>query len=71
MCLCSHYQGNCYQKDRNGNVNNYMVSLIVLLTMLLENFLEKHAIRNRVGQQLDFKCGECEDEFNTASGSEI
>ena len=22
-------------------------------------------------QQLDFKCGECEDEFNTASGSEI
>ena len=22
-------------------------------------------------QQLDFKCGECEDEFNTASGLEI
>ena len=21
-------------------------------------------------QQLDFKCGECEDEFNTTSGSE-
>ena len=21
--------------------------------------------------QFDFKCGECEDEFNTASGSEL
>ena len=21
--------------------------------------------------QIDFKCGECEDEFNTANGSEI
>ena len=51
---------------------------MILLTMLLKYFLEKHEIRNRVDekyitecvQQLDFKCGECADEFNTASGSE-
>ena len=35
--------------------------------------LEIELLRNTLlkVQQLDFKCGECEDEFNTASGSEI
>ena len=46
--------------------------------MLLKTFwksmkLEIELLRNTLlnVQQLDFKCGECEDEFNTASGSEI
>ena len=45
--------------------------------MLLKTFwksmkLEIELLRNTLlkVQQLDFKCGECEDEFNTASGSE-
>jgi len=35
--------------------------------------LEIELLRNTLlnVQQLDFKRGECEDEFNTASGSEI
>ena len=35
--------------------------------------LEIELLRNTLlkVQQLDFKFGECEDEFNTASGSEI
>ena len=35
--------------------------------------LEIRLLRNTLlqVQQLDFKCGECEDEFNTARGSEI
>ena len=51
---------------------------MILLTMLLKYFLEKHENRNRVVEKditactttFIFKCGECEDEFNTASGSE-
>ena len=35
--------------------------------------LEIELLRNTLlnVQQIDFKCGECEDEFNTANGSEI
>ena len=60
------------------SINSFMELIMILLTMLLKYFLEKYEIRNRFDekyitecvQQLDFKCGACADEFNTASGSE-
>ena len=38
-CVYVHSQMNCYQKDWNGNVNNFFMALImILLTLLLKTF---------------------------------